>query len=379
MLRMKRAHSQIRDAPGKGTLFASRAFPDGRPPAEQREKPSCNEIDAIEAASLERTALFAHIARFTLDCALQPRVQINPVLFVQTASDTDLARRMAAYNRGVVRPDFLELYRDRARRTPLTLFGTDLDIILDLGEVIKRSSGQLLGSTDTYMEKIVIRIGEKSLQRSHIILFAAGKPRPSEVHTADHIDPRQPMNDSVHNLRWATYSEQTTNSIRSPNVQRSALTVLAHKDGQTREYPSATTAASTLGCKTGAINWAIDARTTLQGWTFSRKNECEGRFLPKHPVYAGFEGTDAQMYRTSKLSPAWRTTSGNRYYECFVDGKKRQINRLALECILGRALQPSEHADHINGDARNWSIGNLWCENQRELWSPCGGAGALGR
>jgi hypothetical protein len=168
------------------------------------------------------------------------------------------------------------------------------------------------------------------------------------------------MNDSIHNLRWATFSEQTINSIRSPNVLQNALTVLARKDGQICKYPSASAAASDMGVTKGVVSWAIAAQKSLHGWTFSRENVCKGRSLPTHPIHTTFRATDAQMYQTSKASPAWQTTGGNKYYECFVNGKKRQIHRLAVECILGRPLHLGEQADHVNGDACNWSIDNLW-------------------
>ena len=54
---------------------------------------------------------------------------------------------------------------------------------------------------------------------AHVVLVAFGFPRPSPAHSADHID-RNPSNNSIANLRWASASDQRRNQGKRKHSSR---------------------------------------------------------------------------------------------------------------------------------------------------------------
>ena len=171
-------------------------------------------------------------------------------------------------------------------------------VCLSVGEVMN-SSGKLLGSLRD--NRMVIQARNITTpQRYHIVLFASGQARPSPEHTADHLIPSQPLNDSITNLRWATNSEQRLN--------------------QDARIPSATFKTAT------------------------------GTLLPAHPKWGKkFKLTSDGLIKVGDRDWYRGAENKNGDFEVRIDGNPALVHILMVESILGRVFTDAESTDHING------------------------------
>jgi hypothetical protein len=164
------------------------------------------------------------------------------------------------------------------------------------------SKGKLIGSLiGNKIGNIFLSSHKSGFQRSHIVLLASGKKRPSDEHTADHLVSSQTLNDSVDNLDWATKPEQR-------------------------------------------FNQGVHVRSkTFKTYT--------GKLLPLHPLYG----------KQIKLSSDGFIRIGNRNwgmgtenkgsgdFKIKLNGSYTLVHVLMVECILGRLLTDDETVDHIDG------------------------------
>ena len=198
--------------------------------------------------------------------------------------------------------------------TEWTAYDNVYFVCLKVGEVMN-SSGKLIGSLKGNKIGNIFSPSRKSgLQRSHVVLLAAGQDRPSLEHTADHVISSQTLNDSISNLRWATKSQQKLN--QGPRAPPRAFSTPA------------------------------------------------GRLLPDHPVH----GRDVMrlsadgLYSNSKGN--WSPGSENKGSGDFTvhwssSTGKSLVHTLMVECVLGRVLKAGENVDHKSGNHSNNALSNL--------------------
>jgi hypothetical protein len=314
--------------------------------------------------SCKRVLLYMHIAMFTREYALKEKMAQKENLNVNTATDEQLHERLELYCRGVS-TELVHIYRDTTKRVAFTYEGVQLLCIPELGEVLN-GNGQLLGhlSSSFSSDKIKVHLNRKNFQRSHLVLNASGKARP-DGHTADHLNPSLPLNDSLENLAWATCSDQNSNKVFSNHVLSNAQTILAVNSttGEERRFESQYLAATGLGSHHSLISRAIKKSYRIgRVWRVSMINcGMMGRLLPPHPTHQFLQLTDEMTYRTSTtgFNRVWRAVSGERPV-IQIGGTSYQLHKIALESLLGREMVTGEQGDHINGDAFGCLLSNLW-------------------
>jgi hypothetical protein len=307
----------------------------------------------------------ASILKFNRDLALKPIEERRRVLKAYTASDEDLLDRIRKFNRGASE-NLLYLYRDKSNwvRFKYADGGESFEgfAILELGEILK-DNGVILGTI--LNDKMMIHVGKKMRLRAHLILTASGRRRPNASYTADHINFREPLNDSILNLRWATQSEQVANQREKTEHNINATTVLV-LNSDTREevarYCSPAAAAVAYGVVLSCITRYIRNGRTRDGLIFTRGDSPMGEILPMHPKFEKFQVATSGLYRThirdSGCWGSWRSKGEERPF-IRVRDVTRALYVLMIECVIGRELNENENGDHIDGDTTNNTLENI--------------------
>jgi len=307
----------------------------------------------------------ASILRFNKDLALKPIEERRRVLNALESSDEDLIDRMRTFNRGASET-LLYLYRDKSNwvRFRYTDDGESFEgfAILELGEILKEN-GVILGTI--LAGKMMIHVGKKMRLRSHLILTASGRRRPNESYTADHINFREPLNDSIFNLRWATNSEQVSNQrekIEHSITASTVVTLNAESRQVVARYCSPAAAAVAHGVSSSCINKYLRDGEAHKGIIFTRDDAPLGEILPTHPKFQKFQVATSGLYRTHVRNTgcwgSWRSKGEERPL-IRVEKESKMLYGLMIECVLGRELRAGENGDHINGDATNNTLQNL--------------------
>ena len=307
----------------------------------------------------------ASILRFNRKLALKPIEERRKIMNALTASDEDLLDRIRTFNRGTSE-NLLYLYRDKSNwvRFGYADDGESFEgfAILELGEIL-RDNGVIIGTI--LNGKMMIHVGEKMRLRAHLILTASGRRRPDESYTADHINFKEPLNDSIFNLRWATRTEQNFN--RRPKTEHSitATTVIV-LNAETREevarYCSPAAAAVAHGVVLSCITRRIRNGTSHDGLVFTRGDSPMGEILPAHPKFEKFQAATSGLYRTHvRDTGCWGTwrSKGEERPIIHMENQTHMLYVLMIECLLGRELAVNENGDHIDGNTANNTIANL--------------------
>lgn len=307
----------------------------------------------------------AAILRFNRSLAMKPIEERRRVLNALHANDEDLLDRLRTFNRGASET-LLYLYRDKSNwvRFRYTDDGESFEgfAILELGEILKEN-GVILGTI--LAGKMMIHVGKKMRLRSHLILTASGRRRPNESYTADHVNFREPLNDSIFNLRWATGSEQVSNQRAKTEYNINATTVVilnAETRQEVARYCSPAAAAVAHGVSSSCINKYLRDGEAHEGLVFTRGDDPLGEILPAHPKFQKFQVATSGLYRTQVRNTgcwgSWRSKGEERPF-LKLGNVTRALYGLMIECVLGRELDAGENGDHIDGDAKNNTLENL--------------------
>jgi len=307
----------------------------------------------------------ASILRFNKDLALKPIEERRKVVKALSASDEDLLDRIKTFNRGTSE-NLLYLYRDKSNwvKFRYTDDGESFEgfAILELGEILS-DNGVILG---TMMNgKMMIHVGKKMRFRAHLVLTASGRRRPNAIYTADHINFREPLNDSIFNLRWATGSEQVANQREKTEHNITAMTVVV-LNAETREevvrYCSPAAAAVAHGVVLSCITRRIRTGNPYDGFIFTCGDSLMGEILPTHPKFENFQAATSGLYRTQVRNTGcwgkWRSKGEARPF-IKIGSSCRALYVFMIECVLGRELDTDENGDHIDGDPTNNALDNL--------------------
>jgi hypothetical protein len=307
----------------------------------------------------------ASILRFNRELALKPIEERRKVMNALTANDEDLLDRIRTFNRGTSE-NLLYLYRDKSNwvKFRYTDDGEYFEgfAILELGEIL-RDNGVITGTI--LNGKMMIHVGKKLRLRAHLVLTASGRRRPNTSYTADHINFREPLNDSIFNLRWATNSEQNFNKRPKTEHSITATSVIvlnAETLEEVARYCSPAAAAVAHGVVLSCITRRIRNGSPHDGLVFTRGDSPMGEILPTHPKFEKFHVATSGLYRTHVRGTgcwgSWRSKGEERPF-IKVSDVSRALYVLMIECVLGRELGTNENGDHIDGDTTNNTLANL--------------------
>lgn len=304
------------------------------------------------------------LVRITRDMALRPIVtkQKRVYAFGPNLSDEHTLRnRIAVYDRGV-HPQKWKLLQVPLAWIPC---GDRMVACPSIGEIAIRKSGALLGTLINGKVSLSARGS-----RAQCVLYACGHAKPSENHTADHVDFTQPLNDSIDNLRWASMVEQVKNRRANTFVKSDATTIRIYnlENVLVGEFHSPLEASKFLKSTRNTICRHITSGALFDGRFYIRSvpSQMEGVLLPPHPtLYDTLQMSSTGMYRTFAQRKGWSIwryasprTTDNRCVTC-LNGKMRYIYRLAVESLLERELCDDEEVDHTNGSVTDNSASNL--------------------
>lgn len=218
-------------------------------------------------------------------------------------------------------------------------------------------------------------VGGKTYLVHRLIAFAFLGPPPSSSHTVDHIN-RDPTDNRVSNLRWASRSEQTKNQGKRC-VQRSAKPVeLVSPSGETHRYESALAAARAIGANPGNVS-----NSASRGWSVNGYKahfvfeEYQGDLVIDGEVEQWAEVAECPRLSVSTMGRIqWRHYSGTVGLRktpepnarlagyCFVhiNDKDVLVHRLVLETFSGLPKDVEKcTVDHINHVRHDNRLSNL--------------------
>lgn len=148
----------------------------------------------------------------------------------------------------------------------------------------------------TAANRLMACVGGKSQLVHRLVALAFLPPPPDPSYTIDHID-RDPQNNAVDNLRWASRKEQNSNKNKRICRRDSMQIEVTAPDGTKTMYPNSTTAAAAIG--TNYVNVCQAARN---GW----KVNGEYRAVYVAPEPQDIEG---EIWKVSCADPTLRVSS----------------------------------------------------------------------
>jgi hypothetical protein len=219
--------------------------------------------------------------------------------------------------------------------------------------------------------------GIKKVQKVHrLVLLAFVGPPPTSKHTGDHID-RNPKNNVLQNMRWATKEEQIRNSSNclepgkeGVNAQRY---VVATSDEEVIEFRGFTAAVKFIknklnlkdadGTVRTRIQRSIKGSKPLYSFSWSYKSYDLGTVKPIPAEVTGVKGYSVTT-NGYIVSPTGRATLGylhpDGYHRIGIKGKQYKVSRLvAFTFVKNKRPGLANIANHIDGNKQNNHAANL--------------------
>lgn len=202
-------------------------------------------------------------------------------------------------------------------------------------------------------------------------------PPPSREHTADHIDPERPHDNSVGNLRWATRRDQILNRREPCRQQMTSIAIVrTDSEGRRTEFPSVLAAADASGVHRGHVSECCRGKRKSTGgfrfayasaedpdlpgeeWREPPEIEGSGIAVSRHGrVRDSRRGVVRKRFAREYLTE--RRAASGMYPVIEVDAVPRPVHRLVWSAFGHRAPAEDEVVRHIDHDKSNAAFANL--------------------
>lgn len=232
---------------------------------------------------------------------------------------------------------------------------------LDDDKIINKK-GQLLSyfksTRGDYRCGVYINGVKKKITVARAILTTLVGPPPTKSHTADHID-RNPENNTIDNLRWASKSEQRDNQMR-PKTQKNAFIII--KNGYER---TANEWAEELGCHFCTI--LRYAQNKTNGFSYKEYPDIFGEVWTK---IEGSKNSKGRWEVSNMKRAKYITNNASIVYDKFVlrkgypsirvNGKQNDIHTLTFKAFNPNiVIGKGEVVRHLDDNKKNFALGNL--------------------
>ena len=248
------------------------------------------------------------------------------------------------------------------------------------GWIINRSNGgKPHRGRLTKAGRYMAHVGKKERLVHRIVAETFIGPPPSESHTVDHID-RNPKNNAVKNLRWATRSEQNKNKDPRKRQRDSREVEVTAPNGVKTKYAEYVQAAKAVGCSVQYLAKIARTGKETKGYTAKyvapEAQEIEGEvwklcaFDPSLKV-----STLGRLQRKQKRGETWGfklTPSPTKDQQGYVyanteRGCRTPVHWIVMLTFFGESEDPLKNTiDHVNRVRHDNRLENLRWATRKE-------------
>ena len=221
---------------------------------------------------------------------------------------------------------------------------------------------------------------EKKTYLVHVLVALAFRgPKPSALHTVDHID-RNTKNNAEWNLRWATRCEQKKNQRGNKKTQRTGKPVIVTTlDNKTLRFDCLSHAAQYLECSVANVSQAAKRGILACGHYVAFDNK-DQEDLPGEVWLPAFCDATLRVSNMGRIQRADAKGSGwgTKSTPVVGDGQSYVLIRCTKSLLLHRVIKITFHGyspnaeecevDHINRNRNDNRLENLrWCTRIQNL------------
>lgn len=251
----------------------------------------------------------------------------------------------------------------------------ELYVVSNFGRVKNVKTGHVLApqSDEAGYKRVPLSKNNKTVKRAlDVVVAKAFIPNPFNKPTVDHKD-RDPRNNNVDNLEWATRKEQSKNRIPAKRIGYAVIKLDVNGNEIPGSFPNTTAAAKHFNVAPGLISrWIKEKRITSEGYRLEWINARE-----RGPDLPGEEWKTVTIEgATFKVSSFGRVenkqglrgigSNHNSGYKVIVNvpianGKKKTflVQRVICEAFYGPPPSPNHEANHKDLNKHNNRADNL--------------------